>query len=194
VIYRCIDVEKFMRKIKNEFAVLPADTLYSLSISIHSERAPEIYVIKGRGKEIPVPVGVHDENMLDEYGEINELVQKILSKDWHYLVTMVLFNKKVPSGISGEKVGFRIPKNPILKKIIGSIGPITLTSANRHGGRNPVTVMDAYEELGESIKIYVDCGPCSGIPSTVVDLTEKRPILIREGAVPFSWIVDLYAF
>jgi tRNA threonylcarbamoyl adenosine modification protein (Sua5/YciO/YrdC/YwlC family) len=188
VIYRCQDLDKILRLVGEEFAVLPADTLYSLSIGINSPKAYRIYEIKGRGRDTPVPVGVLDKKMLQEYGEVNSFVSRIISYEWHYLVTMVLWNRNVPRSISGEKVGFRIPKTNVLKKIMENVGPITLTSANRHGGKNPVTVLDAYSQLGDDVKIYLDCGPCTGVPSTVVDLTGEKPILIREGAVPFKSI------
>ena len=192
MIFKCGELEKIVRRIKDEFAVLPADTLYSLSIGVFSNKAEEIYRIKGRGKEIPIPIGVLDKNMMEEYVEVNSKVIKILNNDWSYLVTFILWNKNIPKTIVGEKVGVRIPKNDILKNVMKVVGPITLTSANKHGGKNPITINDADEALGDLVNIYLDCGPCLGIPSTVVDLTGDKPILIREGAIPFTKIVDLY--
>lgn len=192
MIYRCDDVDRIAPFVREEFAVLPADTLYALSISIFSKNSKNIYSIKGRPMAVPVPVGVYDIKMLEEIAVPNEMVLKILDKDWGYLVTVILKNRSVPRDIAGETVGIRIPKNEKIRDVIKTVGPITLTSANLHGGKNPVTVQDAYSQLGERVRFYLDCGACSGIPSTVVDLTAKMPKLIREGAVPFEWVMELY--
>lgn len=192
MIYRCDDVDRIAPFVKEEFAVLPADTLYALSISIFSENSKNIYSIKGRSMAVPVPVGVYDIKMLEEIAISNEIVLKILNKDWSYLVTVILKNRSVPRDIAGETVGIRIPKNEKIREVIKTVGPITLTSANLHGGKNPVTVQDAYSQLGERVRFYLDCGACSGIPSTVVDLTSSMPKLIRKGAVPFEWVMELY--
>jgi len=192
LIYKCFELEKIAPMVKFNFAVLPADTLYALSINIYSDKSKDIYTIKGRSESIPVPVGVKDINMLEEIAEPVDFVYKILKEDWSYLITIVLKNKKVPKYIAGDTVGIRIPKNEQIKKIMEYAGPITLTSANLHGGKNPVTVLDSYEQLKDKVDIYLDCGPCSGIPSTVIDLTGKTPRLIREGAIPFNRVISLY--
>ncbi|MGC8565077.1 MAG: L-threonylcarbamoyladenylate synthase [Thermoplasmata archaeon] len=192
MIYKCDYADKIADYVRDDFAVLPADTLYALSISIFSENSKRIYSLKGRSSSIPVPVGVYDLESLEKIAFINDFLNKILSRDWSYLVTVVLKNRSVPEHIAGETVGIRIPRNEIIKKIIKRVGPVTLTSANLHGGKNPINVIDSYEQLGDKIKYYLDCGPCSGIPSTVVDLTKEEPKLIREGAIPFSWVMELY--
>ncbi len=178
--------------VRDEFAVLPADTLYSLSISIFAKNSKNIFAIKGRSKNIPVPIGVKDIHMLEEIAEPVDLLYKILQKDWSYLITVVLKNKKVPEYLATDTVGIRIPRNVYIKKVIEEVGPITITSANLHGGKNPVSVNDAISQLKDLVNIYLDCGPCIGIPSTVIDLTDEMPKLIRSGAIPFEWVMELY--
>ena len=194
VIYKCndINIEDLSEYLKHDFAVIPADTLYALSIWVFSDKAEKIYEIKGRKKDVPVPVALSDFNNIQDYVYPHPLVEKIIKEDWGYLVTFVLKNKKIPYNLVGETVGIRFPKNEIIRKIVKKIGPITITSANKHGGKNPVNVLDAYSQLGETIKIYVDCGSCLGRPSTVIDLTSKKPRLIREGAVPFKKVMEIY--
>ncbi len=194
VIYKCNDVnaDDLSEYLKHDFAVIPADSLYALSIWVFSENAEKIYEIKGRDKDVRVPVALADPCKIEDYAQSNPLVEKVMKKEWGYLVTFVLKNKKIPKNLVGETVGIRFPKNEIIRKIIEKIGPITITSANKHRGKNPVTVMDAYSQFGESVKIYVDCGSCMGIPSTVIDLTSDIPKLIRAGAVPFKKVMEIY--
>ncbi len=194
VIYQCnnVNIDYLSEYLKDDFAVIPADTLYALSIWVYSENAEKIYEIKGRKKDVPVPVGLADPSTIEEYVHSHPLVEKVLRMEWGYLVTFVLKNKKIPEKLVGETVGIRFPRNNIIKKIIEKIGPVTITSANKHGGKNPVYIMDAYSQLGETVKIYVDCGSALGIPSTVIDLTSNMPRLIREGAIPFKKVMEVY--
>ncbi len=57
------------------------------------------------------------------------------------------------------------------------------TSANVHGGPDPATLDDVPEELLSQAAVVVDAGRLPGTPSTVVDLTGREPVVLREGAL-----------
>jgi L-threonylcarbamoyladenylate synthase len=83
------------------------------------------------------------------------------------------------------KVGIRVPDHPLVLKLTERFGPITTTSANTHGGREPTDISMALNDLGEGVKIYIDCGKCrSNTPSTVIDISDKGIEVLREGAIP----------
>ena len=64
------------------------------------------------------------------------------------------------------------------------MGPLAVSSANVSGQPPATTVDQAREQLGDSVAVYLDGGPCSiGEPSTIVDLSGPGPRILREGAV-----------
>ena len=76
---------------------------------------------------------------------------------------------------------------PLDIELIGLFGrPVTATSANRSNHPVARSVADAMEQLGEGVDVYIDGGRLEGMPvSTVLDLTESPPVLLREGPVSY---------
>jgi len=88
---------------------------------------------------------------------------------------------------ASNEVGIRIPDHPFALRLIEEFGPIVSTSANLHSHPNPYDVQLAVKDLGESVSIYVDCGPTKyGKPSTIVQLMEGEVEVIRPGAIPIN--------
>lgn len=80
--------------------------------------------------------------------------------------------------------GIRVPDHPLALKIIDDFGPITSTSANRHGMADPIDMDTAKTQLRNDVKLYLDCGECEYKQgSTVVKVTDEVEIL-REGVIP----------
>jgi L-threonylcarbamoyladenylate synthase len=96
-------------------------------------------------------------------------------------VTVVLESRScIPSLLTGGtgRIGVRIPAHDLALRIIrGFDSPITATSANVSGGRDPVIP----EEVMVPYDLLVDGGTLPGTPSTVVDLVERR--ILRRGAL-----------
>ncbi len=63
------------------------------------------------------------------------------------------------------------------------VGVVAATSANLHGGPDPCLLADVPDELIRGAAAVVDGGQLPGTPSTVVDLTGREPVVLREGAV-----------
>jgi L-threonylcarbamoyladenylate synthase len=60
-----------------------------------------------------------------------------------------------------------------------------VSSANLHGEQAATTAAEAERQLGASVAVYLDGGPChSDVPSTILDLTGTIPKLLRAGAIP----------
>ena len=48
------------------------------------------------------------------------------------------------------------------------------------------------EQLGAAVGVYLDGGPCAAsVPSTIVDLTGDRPLVLREGAVSTAAVAEV---
>jgi L-threonylcarbamoyladenylate synthase len=84
-----------------------------------------------------------------------------------------------------DTVAVRVPDHPVPRAVVRSLGaPITGTSANRSGGPAPISAKAVLDQLGEEIDRVIDAGECPlGVPSTVLDVTQAVPVLLRAGAV-----------
>ena len=177
-------VEKIAEYAKNEPVVIPTDTLYGLSMSIYADIS-KIYSLKRRDLEKKIPIGVADVKMMEEIAIMNSTARKIVKKFMPGAVTVILKNKNLRNW--GEKIAVRIPNHIIPLELARRIGPITLTSANISGDREPVTIEDT---MKLDVRYRIDCGKLSGTHSTIVDLTDEIK-LIRDGAIPIPLIKSL---
>jgi L-threonylcarbamoyladenylate synthase len=92
------------------------------------------------------------------------------------------------------RIGLRVSAfPPALASALGSAGPILATSANLHGGPDPRTLAEVPEALAAECAVLVDGGPAAGRPSTVLDLSATRPVILREGALATADALALIA-
>ena len=88
-------------------------------------------------------------------------------------------------GDSRGTVAVRMPKQTFTLALIQRTGPLAVSSANRSGEPTPSEVPDVVSQLGDHVGVFFDAGPApDGPASSIVDLTGKRPRLLREGAIP----------
>jgi len=82
-------------------------------------------------------------------------------------------------------VAVRCPDCEITRQIIRQAGvPVAAPSANISGKPSTTTAQHVYEDHNGKIPLIIDGGPCRvGVESTIVDLTESRPRLLRPGGI-----------
>jgi len=180
---------------KGEVVVCPTDTGYAFSANALDTRAvTKVFHLKGRSYSNPIHIAVNSMEMVEKYAHADESVRYLAE---HYLpgaLTLVLPKKEsVPSLLVAglDTVGIRIPDNKIILILVEMTGlPLTTTSANISGRPTPYAVEEIVEQLGENIKdvaIILDQGPLRIRElSTIVDMTNSPPQLIRQGRI--SWL------
>ncbi|MDI6917587.1 MAG: L-threonylcarbamoyladenylate synthase [Thermoplasmatales archaeon] len=180
-------VEKAVEVLKkNGLIVYPTDTLYGIGGNpFNEEGVKKIFIIKKR-LNAPISVAVSNMDMIKRIAFLNPAALKFCEEFLPGPVTVVLLKKENVPGIltaGSEKIGIRIPDNKIALEIINRFGPITCTSANIHKGKNPADIETAKRQLGDNIQLYIDDGKCKyGKPSTVVDVSDGKVKILREGA------------
>ena len=81
-------------------------------------------------------------------------------------------------------VAVRMPLHHVALDLLKKTGPLAVSSANVSGQPPATTADEAMEQLGDSVSVYLDAGPCPGdVPSTIVDLTGSVPRLLRPGVI-----------
>jgi L-threonylcarbamoyladenylate synthase len=121
--------------------------------------------------------------------DIPDTARKLIDRMWPGALTLVFkLNPefKTLAAAGGNTIAVRIPNHDMTLKILAETGvPLSGTSANLASGENPITADDVYGQIGDSVDIIVDGGPCPGtVASTVIDVSQGRPKVVRYGAVP----------
>jgi len=129
-------------------------------------------------------------------GPLGELVARLAEIFWPGPLTMVIKPaQELPDHLYGMSGGiaFRVTPHPTAVALINEFGlPITSTSANISHEKPIVTYEDALNKFGRSADVVLpNYQPLQGKPSTVIDLTTGKVVLIREGTVSLERIREV---
>jgi L-threonylcarbamoyladenylate synthase len=178
---------------KGGVVAYPTDTFYGLGASCFSKRAiRRIYRLKKRERAKPLSILVSDLGMVRSLAaEIPSLFWELAEEFWPGPLTLILkASSRLPEEILGpqDSVGIRLPALPWLRGLIGKTAlPITGTSANISGEKEIEDPEEVISSFSGKVDLIVDGGRTEGgLPSTVVDLSSPKPVILREGAVPRS--------
>lgn len=176
---------------------LPTETVYGLTCDIKNESAVKrIFLVKRRPLSEGLIVGVRRiEDIYLLCAEFPDLARELFKVFSPGPITCVLKKKPSVSSIltgNRDNVAVRIPRSPVALKIIEKSKTfITLTSANRHGEKSPLTAEDVAKSIGEEIDLILDGGKTEiGRESTIVDLTQTPPQILRAGAIGIKEIKE----
>ena len=168
----------------------PTETVYGLGANaLDEEAAAKIYAAKGRPSDNPLIVHIADMDSLPLItAEIPAAALKLAERFWPGPLTMVLKKSEVvPYGTTGglNTVAVRMPSHPIaLEMIRHGGGYIAAPSANTSGRPSPTLASHVAEDMDGIIPMILDGGAVGiGIESTIVDLTEDIPIILRPGFI-----------
>lgn len=167
----------------------PTDTVYGLAARVTDASAIEkLFLAKGRdfNKSIAVLIGKPDQLALVAR-EVPGWAQDLMARHWPGALTLVVEKMPgLPAVLSQlNTVGVRMPNHPFALELLRAAGPLATTSANISGQDNPITARDVLGQLEGRIDLVIDGGACpGGVPSTVVDCTGDRPVILRAGAIP----------
>lgn len=170
--------------------IFPTETVYGLGANALDENAvKKIYEAKGRPSDNPLIVHIYEkEEVYDLAKDISDKAKLVIEKLWPGPITIIL-NKKdiIPYKTSGglDTVAIRMPSNIIARAIIKEAGiPIAAPSANISGRPSPTKAKHVYEEMNGRVDGIVLGGDSNfGLESTVLDLTEETPMILRPGSI-----------
>ena len=169
---------------------IPTETVYGLGADgLNSDAVAKIFLAKGRPQDNPLILHVAETAEIERFcHHIPENAYRLAEEFWPGPLTMVLpardiVPKRTTAGLS--TVAVRCPASDITRQIIRLAGvPIAAPSANLSGKPSTTTAQHVLHDHDGKIQAIVDGGPCSvGVESTIVDLTEERPRLLRPGGI-----------
>lgn len=168
----------------------PTETVYGLGgDALSYDAAHKIYAAKGRPSDNPLIVHIADtKDLYDVACNVNEKAVALVDAFWPGPITMI-FQKadKVPTSTTGglDTVAVRMPSHPLAQALIRMSGVyIAAPSANTSGRPSPTKAEHVIEDLQGKIDMIIDGGQVGiGIESTIVDLTEEIPVILRPGYI-----------
>lgn len=176
----------------------PTETVYGLGgDALNRESSKKIYAAKGRPGDNPLIVHIADMEMLGPIVEtVPETAVKLAAGCWPGPLTMILKKSgKVPLETTGglDTVAVRMPgHNTALALIRAAGGYIAAPSANTSGKPSPTLARFVKEDMDGRIEMILDGGPVGiGLESTIVDLTEEKPMILRPGYITKEMIEDI---
>jgi len=168
----------------------PTDTVYGLGACVDTQRAVErLYQIKQRPRSMALPLLLADTSRISEVAEpVSEVAWLLINNFLPGALTLVLpKSNSVPDIITagGKTVAIRIPAHPVPVALVEGLGtPIVGTSANLSGKPSSLTADEVYYQFGDRVDLVINGGRCpSGKESTIVDVTGKIPVILRQGAI-----------
>lgn len=171
-------------------AAFPTETVYGLGAdALNPEAARKIYAAKGRPSDNPLIVHIAEMEHLSEIAkDVPDQAKKLAEAFWPGPLTMIVNkNEKVPDETTGgmQTVAVRMPNHPVALELVRKSGClIAAPSANTSGRPSPTLAEHVAEDLDGKVPVILDAGEVGiGIESTIIDLTEAIPMILRPGYV-----------
>lgn len=166
--------------------VYPTDTIYGLGTDARNRRAVEaVFAAKDRPRSKPLSMAVASLKRIQDFAVVDRDTEKILGAIFPGPFTAILRSSgAIPHLSYRGKIGIRIPDHLLVAKLTTSF-PVTCTSANISGTPEPRTP----SEVNVKCSLLIDGGPArEKRPSTVIDLSGRRPEVLRQGAGDASFL------
>ena len=175
---------------KGGVVVFPTETVYGIGVDSSNEEAiKKLYKVKRRPLSQKISILVGSIQMLEQVTQnISYVEQKLIKNFFPGPLTLILHKKDIIPDIltnNEDIVGFRMPQNKVALDIINKLGnPIATSSANRAGEPSGVNLKDIRNSFEDDVDFYIDGGNSKiGIGSTIVQVIDETPHIIREGII-----------
>lgn len=176
----------------------PTETVYGLGGDAKNpEASRKIYAAKGRPSDNPLIVHIAELTQLAQItAEVPAAARLLADAFWPGPLTMILTkNASIPYETTGglDTVAIRMPSHPIARQFLQESGcMIAAPSANTSGRPSPTTAAHVREDLDGRIDVILDGGPVGiGIESTIIDLTEDVPVILRPGYITQEMLAEV---
>jgi L-threonylcarbamoyladenylate synthase len=173
-----------------ELVAYPTDTVYGLGALASDDNAVRrLFAAKARPPSKALPLLIADSLAAMEVADVSPLANRLMAQFWPGALTIVMRKHERFHSLALAKedtVALRVPDHSLVRNIIRGVGgPITGTSANRSGGRSPVSAAEVAFQMGELVSLVIDGGPArGGMESTVLDISQQDGVkILRQGAV-----------
>lgn len=180
--------------------IFPTETMYGIGADATNQAAiDKLLSYKTRREGKPLSIAVDSLEMAEKYVEVNAIAKNLYASFLPGPLTVVSKSLgNVAKGVESEigTLGVRIPDYSLVTKIVTALGkPITATSANASYKKRPYSVADILENISakqrDLIGLVLDAGELpKREPSTVVDTTLNQEVVLRQGTIKLTPILE----
>jgi L-threonylcarbamoyladenylate synthase len=183
---------------RGRLVAFPTETVYGLGAdATKADAVRRIFAAKGRPSTNPLICHVADASIARRYARSwPDAASRIVARFWPGPISIVLpKTDEIVSEVTAgrDTVALRAPDHPLALELLRAFDrPVAAPSANKSNHVSPTTAAHVRDELGDTIDIILDGGPCQvGIESTVLDLSSERPVILRPGGISRSQIEEV---
>lgn len=167
---------------------VPTDTVYGLAADPFRQDALEgIFVLKGRPQVKPLAILVASIDQAIGLAQFTDRALDLADRHWPGALTLVVPRLDTTPDWLGHRqrrtVGLRCPDHPVALELLESSGPLAVTSANISGQAAAQNDGEARDLFGDAVEVYLEGEAPGGVASTIIDLTEPDPLVLREGPI-----------
>jgi L-threonylcarbamoyladenylate synthase len=172
----------------------PTDTLYGLAVDPRNAGAVRrLFELKGRPETSALTLIAADMAHARAAGDFSDEAERLAAQWWPGPLTIVIRARPILVAEllgGGDTVGVRIPDHPVALALARDAGfCVTATSANR-SGEAAAAAPDAVAVSLPGVDAILDGGAApGGRPSTIVNASNRVPVLVRDGAVPWERVL-----
>jgi L-threonylcarbamoyladenylate synthase len=190
------DIHAAVQALKNgNLVAFATETVYGLGADARNPTAiKKVFVAKGRPIDHPLIIHVGSIQQISDWAcDIPDSAWQLAKEFWPGGLTLILKKRADVADLitaGQESVAIRIPNHPLTLNLLqefgsGLVGP----SANKYGHVSPTTAAHVLQDLKDSEGLILDGGPCNvGIESTIINLLEAEPVIMRQGAISITAI------
>jgi tRNA threonylcarbamoyl adenosine modification protein (Sua5/YciO/YrdC/YwlC family) len=188
-------IDKAVAVLKNGGIIIyPTDTVYGIGCDIFNKDALErIFNIKNDGNSKLFSFVCSNLKDIARYAKVSDYAYRTMKHLLPGPYTFILpAAKLVPKKLWSKRktVGIRVPNNNITLKLVEELGnPIISTSTTNRKGNMIYDPFEIKNIFNTQVDLMLSMGPIIGEPSTVVDLSEEEPEVLRKGAGDISLFV-----
>lgn len=197
------DREKIMKLVEDAVkviqaggvVVLPTETAYCLAVDATNEAALKrvLELKKNTDEQWGLGICVSDARMAAEYVQVTKEAEFLMRSFMPGPLTLISKNKALPKIIAKEgKIAFRISSNNIARLVSQESGkPITVTGAHAIGEPSVYKIDEVKKNFADKVDAIVDAGNLFPvIPSTVIEVSDGHPKVLREGPLASKEILS----
>jgi L-threonylcarbamoyladenylate synthase len=173
----------------------PTDTLYGLAVDPrHAAAVRRLFDVKGRDPALAIPLIASSVEQARAAGEFSDAHLRLALAFWPGPLTVVVPARATIDRVllgGGSTIAVRVPAHPVATALASELGfCITSTSANRSGHAAATNAREA-SVLSDALDLVLDGGASpGGPPSTIVEVTDSGPRLVRAGAVSWERVLE----
>lgn len=182
---------------EGELVAFPTETVYGLGADgLNDKACQKIFKAKHRPADNPLILHISDLEMLEKLVDDIKETDKALFKLWPGPLTLIFKKSKlIPDSVTagGDTVAIRYPSDKIANRLIATANtPIAAPSANISGRPSPTNAADVFFDMDSTIPMILNGGESNiGIESTVLDLSEDVPVILRPGFYTFEFLKEI---